>query len=590
MNDEIRAHMELVNELAKKQLGACAKAWNVPEWRAIENSAIALQAEQGELKSCSYSTPLQISVHPLSNPPMNVIEQAIEALGSINIGYRSRAGIAREVCFDESKCNAALTALRSLLTPSPLQDDIVSYTWPRKACPCGDAMGDACIQNGCTWENDPSLVPTHLRSMRPITNPVQTQQSTLTTHLEQIYEYLYSAAPEGFADEAFRNVPETLLAYSTRHRVSKQRFALGYLPSTISGHVKSSASTDKRNGTTVNTETPPTHSELECSTSSTNKHKVSAQVLVRLALEAGFCCDATFGVFYIDHREGVCTNEIRRFADLLVSAMNDPAQSQTQPQTIVTDRKPHPNAFMQVPQGTEITAHWPSMVEPQQQNTVTDEWLDTQRADVGTGIHRDLYNRIVRHALRAVSLSGKADNKLNDEQPRLTVRITSYPESNGKRNWTAMIARIDSWGGLVGNCGGITIDRGELWNRVAYSAECARFLLGERDTEPHILDYGTDMETPDNWPGETRTKSPRSPIVICNFGLNPESFSRLALENMITSGTKEMFQDAEGTIPLTAVGQPVGLVKSTQKYEPSSQQSEPSKMPIFSYKPKDETE
>lgn len=29
--------------------------------------------------------------------------------------------------------------------------------------------------------------------------------------------------------------------------------------------------------------------------------------------------------------------------------------------THVTDREPHPNAFMQVPTGTEVTAHWPAL-------------------------------------------------------------------------------------------------------------------------------------------------------------------------------------------------------------------------------------
>lgn len=88
------------------------------------------------------------------------------------------------------------------------------------------------------------------------------------------------------------------------------------------------------------------------------------------------------------------------------------------------------------------------------------------------------------------------------EQPRLKVVLRSYPESNGKRNWTATLAREGKWDGLVGSCGGITVDRGELWNRVAYEAERARFLIGERDTEPFILDYGDDIETPEEWAGE----------------------------------------------------------------------------------------
>jgi hypothetical protein len=87
-------------------------------------------------------------------------------------------------------------------------------------------------------------------------------------------------------------------------------------------------------------------------------------------------------------------------------------------------------------------------------------------------------------------------------QPRLTVRLTSFPESNGKRNWTALLVRLEPWDGLVGNCGGVSLARGECWNRVAWEAERARYLIGERDTEPFILDYGDDIETPDQWAGE----------------------------------------------------------------------------------------
>jgi len=96
-------------------------------------------------------------------------------------------------------------------------------------------------------------------------------------------------------------------------------------------------------------------------------------------------------------------------------------------------------------------------------------------------------------------------------QPRLTVRLQSFPESNGKRNWTALLVRVDAWGGLVGNCGGITVDRGEFWNRVAYEAERAKLLIGERDTEPDIRDYGNDITTPDQWAGEVRGGRPVRP-------------------------------------------------------------------------------
>lgn len=88
-------------------------------------------------------------------------------------------------------------------------------------------------------------------------------------------------------------------------------------------------------------------------------------------------------------------------------------------------------------------------------------------------------------------------------QPKLKVWLTKFPESNGKTNWTALLVREEKWDGLVGNCGGISLARGELWNRVAYEAECAKYLLGQRDTEPYILDYGDDIKTPEEWKGET---------------------------------------------------------------------------------------
>ena len=96
-----------------------------------------------------------------------------------------------------------------------------------------------------------------------------------------------------------------------------------------------------------------------------------------------------------------------------------------------------------------------------------------------------------------------AKHCLEKAQPRLTVRLEGYPESNGKRNWTALFARTEPFDGLIGSCGGITIARGEYWNRVAFEAERAKFLIGARDTEPFILDYGDDIHTPEEWAGES---------------------------------------------------------------------------------------
>lgn len=51
--------------------------------------------------------------------------------------------------------------------------------------------------------------------------------------------------------------------------------------------------------------------------------------------------------------------------------------AQPAPQTIVTERDPHPNAFMLVPKGTEIKAHWPSLTA-QAEPVARDGWAAFQ--------------------------------------------------------------------------------------------------------------------------------------------------------------------------------------------------------------------
>lgn len=104
-------------------------------------------------------------------------------------------------------------------------------------------------------------------------------------------------------------------------------------------------------------------------------------------------------------------------------------------------------------------------------------------------------------ALREAFVAG-AEWQIARAQPKLKVVIMKFPESNGKTNWTALLMREESFDGLIGNCGGISLARGELWNRVAYEAECTKYLIGLRDTEPFILDYGDDIKTPEEWGGE----------------------------------------------------------------------------------------
>lgn len=129
----------------------------------------------------------------------------------------------------------------------------------------------------------------------------------------------------------------------------------------------------------------------------------------------------------------------------------------------------------------------------------------------------DMSVKEIRTSLAVVAYIGRAilalrrDETVSDE-PRIILRVVMYsmPESNGKRNWTAMFKRTTKFDGLVGNCGGVLIDRGECWNRVAYEAERARVLTGERISEPDIMEYAIDVNTPDEWQGN----DPESLIMI----------------------------------------------------------------------------
>jgi hypothetical protein len=70
----------------------------------------------------------------------------------------------------------------------------------------------------------------------------------------------------------------------------------------------------------------------------------------------------------------------------------------------------------------------------------------------------------------------------------LTVWYGSMPESNGKTNWTAILHKGDI-------ASGMTIDRSEYPERVRYVADRVRWLIGELDKEPFILDYDADKHS-----------------------------------------------------------------------------------------------
>lgn len=74
-------------------------------------------------------------------------------------------------------------------------------------------------------------------------------------------------------------------------------------------------------------------------------------------------------------------------------------------------------------------------------------------------------------------------------QPKLSVWFGAMPESNGKKNWTAILHRGDLSEGL-------TLDRSEYHDRVRYEADRARHLIGELAEEPDILAYDDQLRSP----------------------------------------------------------------------------------------------
>lgn len=69
---------------------------------------------------------------------------------------------------------------------------------------------------------------------------------------------------------------------------------------------------------------------------------------------------------------------------------------------------------------------------------------------------------------------------------QLKVWFGPMPESNGKSNWTAILYRGDITRGF-------TLARSEFKDRVRYSGDRVRYLLGELTEQPNILDYDENL-------------------------------------------------------------------------------------------------
>jgi hypothetical protein len=87
----------------------------------------------------------------------------------------------------------------------------------------------------------------------------------------------------------------------------------------------------------------------------------------------------------------------------------------------------------------------------------------------------------------------------------LTVWEGAMPESNGRSNFTAVLMRKGA-SVLDGIAGGVTIARSDYPGRVRYEADCVRYLIGELEAEPFILDY--DSDTHSDYVAPPRAESP----------------------------------------------------------------------------------
>lgn len=89
---------------------------------------------------------------------------------------------------------------------------------------------------------------------------------------------------------------------------------------------------------------------------------------------------------------------------------------------------------------------------------------------------------------------GKFVARQSARQPELTVWEGPMPESNGKSNFTAVLMRKGA-NLFDGIADGMTIARSEYPDRVRYEADCVRWLIGELDNEPCIIDYDADKHS-----------------------------------------------------------------------------------------------
>lgn len=97
--------------------------------------------------------------------------------------------------------------------------------------------------------------------------------------------------------------------------------------------------------------------------------------------------------------------------------------------------------------------------------------------------------------MTTIDIYGPGDIEVVNKKPELAVWFNSMPESNGKRNWTVLLYRKGDEGFDMFE-DGMTFVRTEYYDRARYEADCLRYLIGEINVRPSILDYDPELLTP----------------------------------------------------------------------------------------------
>lgn len=115
----------------------------------------------------------------------------------------------------------------------------------------------------------------------------------------------------------------------------------------------------------------------------------------------------------------------------------------------------------------------------------------------------------------ARALAGVIALKLWESQPpRLAVWFGALPESNGKQNWTAILHRADE-----SMMDGVSIECSEYTDRVRYTADRLRHLIGQLPEAPDILTYDSGLQALANGAPEAT----RTPVQVQSTHGIPES-------------------------------------------------------------------